>query len=181
MRSVGVFLSTSSDTPLCYQQATIELGRVIAKLGVTIVYGGAKVGLMGQLADAVLQAGGRVIGVMCRELRGEITYNDLSELYVVDTMQARKQKIAALSDAFIAFPGGLGTLEELFEVWSAIKIGLYAKPLTLFNVDGFFDSLLTFLDHAKQCKMIRADQLTLMHVSHSIEAVTCFLEDSHAT
>lgn len=122
------------------------LGRAIAEVGDTVVYGGGRVGLMGVVADAALAAGATVIGVIPQALMDrEVGHPGLSELHVVQTMHQRKQLMAERSDAFIALPGGIGTLEELFEVWSWQQLGYHDKPVALLNVDGYFDALLEFM------------------------------------
>ena len=132
-----------------YAAAADGLGRSLAARDVTLVYGGASVGLMGVVADAALAAGGSVIGVLPRALSDlEIGHPGLTELRVVETMHERKTMMADTSDAFIALPGGLGTLEETFEVWTWSQLGVHAKPVGFLNVNGYFDRLLAFLDHA---------------------------------
>jgi uncharacterized protein (TIGR00730 family) len=132
-----------------YADAARSLGRLLAERRIGLVYGGASVGLMGTVADAVLAAGGEVIGVIPRALVDrEIAHGGLTELRVVPSMHERKAVMAELSDAFVALPGGLGTLEELFEVWTWAQLGLHRKPVALLNVADFFESLTAFLDHA---------------------------------
>ena len=124
-----------------------------------VVYGGASVGLMGVVADTVLAEGGEVIGVIPGSLvEREIAHRRLTELRVVETMHARKAEMAALADAFVALPGGLGTLEELFEVWTWAQLGLHAKPCALLNTSGYFDPLIEFLDHAVHEGFVRERQ-----------------------
>ena len=122
---------------------------MLARAGLGVVYGGARVGLMGALADAALAAGGEVIGVIPRGLAArEIAHDGLSRLYVVETMHERKARMAQQSDAFVALPGGFGTLEELFEAVTWTQLGIHAKPCLMMNTLGYFDALLQFLDHA---------------------------------
>lgn len=123
------------------------------------MYGGASVGIMGVLADATLAAGGRVVGVIPRALVDrEIAHTGLTELHVVDTMHERKARMAELSDAFVALPGGLGTLEELFEIWTWGMLGLHDKPYGLLDVDGYYEPLIRFLDHARDEGFVRPAQ-----------------------
>ena len=130
-----------------------------------IVYGGASVGLMGALADAALEQGGTVIGVMPRALvAGEIAHRGLTDLRVVDTMHERKAMMAQLADGFIALPGGLGTLEELFEVWTWGMLGFHAKPYGVLNVDGYYEPLIQFLDHACANGFVRPQQRAMLTV-----------------
>jgi uncharacterized protein (TIGR00730 family) len=153
---VCVYCGSSNGFSPRFAEAARALGRVLAGDGITLVYGGAAVGLMGLVADAALAAGGEVIGIIPQSLKdAEIGHTGLSRLEVVDGMHARKARMAELSDAFIALPGGLGTLEELFEVWTWGQLGYHAKPLGLLEVNGFYDPLLNFLDHLVQERFVR--------------------------
>lgn len=146
--------SNSGDSPV-FRQAAQRLGETFAREQIGLVYGGAKVGLMGVLADAALNAGGEVIGVLPASLkRKEIQHDGLTKLHIVGSMHERKALMAELSGGFIALPGGIGTLEELFEVWSWNQLGLYRKPCALLNVDGFFDPLIEFLDRICQRQFV---------------------------
>lgn len=148
MKTVCVFCGSNFGRDGVYEAAAAQVGRELAERGLRIVYGGASVGLMGALADAALAAGGEVVGVIPGALVArEIAHSALSELHHVGSMHERKQRMADLSDAFIALPGGAGTLEELFEIWTWAQLGHHAKPVGLLNVAGFFDSLIAFLDH----------------------------------
>jgi uncharacterized protein (TIGR00730 family) len=130
-----------------YADAARAVGRRIGERGWRLVYGGGRVGLMGEVADAALAAGGRVVGVIPETLmRREVGHAGLTELHVVATMHQRKQLMAERADAFVALPGGIGTLEELFEVWTWAQLGYHDRPVGLLNVDGYFDGLLQFLD-----------------------------------
>ncbi len=131
-----------------YAQAARDLGQAIASLGHGLVYGGGNVGLMGIVADAVLSAGGPVLGVIPEALvQREVGHQGLSEQFVVPDMHVRKRMMAERADAFIALPGGIGTLEELYEVWTWRQLGYHDKPIGLLNVAGFYDGLLQFMDH----------------------------------
>ncbi len=148
MKSICVFCGSSHGALEAYSDAAKETGRVIAENGYTLVYGGAKVGLMGTVADAALEAGGQVIGVLPRSLlEKEIGHEGLNELHLVDSMHERKALMADLSDAFIALPGGVGTLEEIFEVWTWGQLGYHKKPCGFLNIEGYYDHLIAFLDH----------------------------------
>ncbi len=148
MKSICVFCGSSYGALEAYADIARETGRAIAEQGYTLVYGGAKVGLMGTVADAALAAGGKVIGVLPRSLQDkEIGHEGLSELHLVDSMHERKAMMADLSDAFIALPGGVGTLEEIFEVWTWGQLGYHKKPCGFLNAEGYFDHLIAFLDH----------------------------------
>lgn len=142
-----VYLGSRSGNHPEFRQAAIALGSAIAKRGHTLIYGGARVGLMGELANAVLEAGGEAIGVMPDHLvEREQAHFGLSELIRVRDMHERKATMAANADAFMALPGGIGTLEELFEIWTWGYLGLHEKPLGVLNVQDFYSPLLTFLD-----------------------------------
>ena len=149
MKSVCVFLGSNLGTSPAYADAAQALGRVLAARHIALVYGGAKNGLMGILAQSIVDAGGHVVGVLPTFLKAkELAFEGLSAMYEVDTMHERKAKMAALSDGFIAMPGGLGTLEEFFEAATLGQLGLHAKPVGLYNTLGFFDKMLEFLDHS---------------------------------
>jgi uncharacterized protein (TIGR00730 family) len=137
----------SSDGGDIYLEAARAVGRTLAERGIGVVYGGAKVGTMGAVADAALAAGGEVIGVIPESLvNREVAHDGLTEQHIVDGLHARKALMAELSDGFITLPGGVGTMEELFEVWTWAQLGLHAKPVGLLDVNGFYDHLLRFTD-----------------------------------
>lgn len=149
MESVAVYCGSNPGARPIYREAAAHLGRVIASQGRTLVYGGAKVGLMGALAQAALAQGGRVIGVLPRSLEErELAQQGLSEMHLVDTMHERKATMAELSGGFIALPGGLGTLEEMFEAFTWQQLKIHAKPCGLLNVGGYYSPLRLLLDHA---------------------------------
>jgi hypothetical protein len=148
MRSVCVFCGSSPGGNPAYLAAAQAIGREIAGRGLKLVYGGAKVGLMGAVADAALAAGGEVVGVLPKALMiKEIGHTGLSQLEVVDSMHERKARMAELSDGFVALPGGAGTLEEIFEIWTWGQLGFHGKPAGFLNVAGYYDKLAGFLDH----------------------------------
>jgi uncharacterized protein (TIGR00730 family) len=148
---VCVFCGSKTGWRPIYAERTRQLGQMLAARRLAVVYGGGHIGLMGVLADAVLQAGGEVIGVIPQSLVDrELAHQGLSELRVVTTMHERKALMADLADAFIALPGGYGTADEFFEILTWAQLGLHAKPIALFNVAGFFDPLRSWLDHALQ-------------------------------
>lgn len=149
--SIAVFCGSAFGTDEIFNQAAQSLGRTIAEQGKTLVYGGGKSGLMGVVADSALQAGGRVIGVIPEVLvNKELAHSGLTELYVVKDMHERKTKMSELADAFIAMPGGVGTLEEIFEQWTWAQLGIHLKPCAFLNVDGFYDDLIKFIDLTTQ-------------------------------
>ena len=130
-----------------YEEAITALGAEIARRGMSLVFGGGHVGLMGVVADAVLSGGGEVVGVIPGALmQRELGHGRVTRLEVVDSMHARKARMAELSDGFLALPGGIGTMEELFEIWTWTQIGVHGKPCGILNVDGYYDGLLSFLD-----------------------------------
>jgi uncharacterized protein (TIGR00730 family) len=149
MERICVYAGSSPGQRLEYRSATSALGRELAARGHGVVYGGGRVGLMGCLADAVLEGGGQVTGVIPRSLaRDGVAHSGLSELLLVDSMHDRKRKMAELASGFIALPGGFGTLEELFEALTWTQLGIHEKPCALLNVCGYFDRMLAFLEHA---------------------------------
>ncbi|MDH7479320.1 MAG: TIGR00730 family Rossman fold protein [Syntrophomonadaceae bacterium] len=149
LRRVCVFCGSSPRASLRYQESARELGALLAQENLALVYGGAQIGLMGVLADSVLHHGGEAIGVIPKALVDrEIAHRGLTQLYIVDSMHQRKALMADLADAFIALPGGLGTLEEFCEVLTWSQLGLHRKPCGMLNVNDYFRYLLAFLDHA---------------------------------
>lgn len=172
LRSICVFCGASPGAQPIYRQAAERLGRHLAEQGLRLVYGGGAVGLMGVVADAALAAGGEVVGIIPQSLeRAEIGHQSLSRLEVVDGMHARKARMAELSDAFIALPGGLGTLEELFEVWTWGQLGYHGKPLGLLDVNGFYAKLGDFLDHLVAERFVRAEHRAMLQLGESPAAL----------
>lgn len=162
----GVFIGANSGVKQSVTEAVQVLAHELVARNIDLVYGGASVGLMGTLADAVLQLNGHVIGVIPAVLaEKEISHPHLSELHHVDTMQNRKKLLAELSDFFIVMPGGLGTLEEFFEIWNAAKIGLHQKPIGLLNIDGYFDHLIQFIHQAIEAGFAKSSHLELLTIS----------------
>lgn len=148
MKTVCVFLGSNPGMSPGYAAAAVSLGKLLAGRGISLVYGGAKNGLMGVLARTVAEAGGRVIGVLPDFLKAkELAFEQLSEMHEVSSMHERKARMADLSDGFIAMPGGLGTLEEFFEVATWGQLGLHDKPAGFYNALGYYDKLTGFLDH----------------------------------
>lgn len=148
MKRLCVFCGSNHGASSRYQEITIELGQLLAHARIALVYGGGSVGLMGVLADSVLAAGGEVIGVIPRALWDrEVGHAALTELHIVGSMHERKALMADLSDGFLALPGGIGTMDELFEIWTWRQLGIHAKPLGLLSVDGFYRPLIELVDH----------------------------------
>ncbi len=161
--SVCVYCGARTGTLPAFTLAARALGQAVAQRGWQLVYGGGRGGLMGVMADAALAAGGRVVGVIPQSLmERELGHPGLAELHVVQTMHERKQLMAQRSDAFVALPGGIGTLEELFETWTWRQLGYHDKPLGLLNVEGYYDPLLAFVEHATTAGFLAADQLALL-------------------
>jgi uncharacterized protein (TIGR00730 family) len=164
---VCVFLSSSSGRPSDVAAIT-ALAHELAARGLTLIYGGAHRGLMGTLADAVLAAGGRAIGVIPQALVDrEIAHTGLTELHVVDTMHQRKAMMFALADAFVVAPGGFGTLEEAFEQLTGIQLGYHSKPVVFLDVDGFWPPLAAFLDQAVGAGVLRPETRALFRIASS--------------
>ena len=148
-----------------YSDAARAVGREIGRRGWQLVYGGGRAGLMGVVADAALDAGASVVGVIPHSLMDrELGHVGLTELHVVDTMHQRKTLMAERSDAFLALPGGIGTFEELFEVWTWRQLGYHDKPIGLLNVDGYYDTLLSFLQHSLGQGFMASAQSELLQV-----------------
>ncbi len=156
MKSVCVFCGSNPGNDPVYADGARAMGAEIARRGMVLVYGGGAVGLMGIVADAALAAGGEVHGVIPRALREkEVGHHHLTRLEIVETMHIRKARMAELSEGFIAMPGGIGTFEELFEIWTWAQLGIHDKPLAFLNVAGFYDPLATFLDNTVEAGFLK--------------------------
>ena len=163
--SVCVYCGSRHGSRPSYTAAAQALGRAIGERGWQLVYGGGKVGLMGEVADATLAAGGRVVGVIPTSLKErEVGHGGLHELHVVPTMHLRKQMMAERAQVFIALPGGIGTLEELYEVWTWRQLGYHDQPIGLLNVDGYYDDLLRFMAHTVEQGFLSAAQHGVLQV-----------------
>ena len=170
MKAVCVFCGSHVGRNPAYQQAATTVGTALAKAGLKLVYGGGKIGLMGAVADAAIAAGGHVIGVMPEALaQREIAHAELSELHVVETMHQRKTMMADLADAFIALPGGAGTLEEFFEQWTWAQLGIHGKPCGLLNVDDYFGPLIAMMQRIVTEGFIAERYYEMLVVETSIE------------
>ncbi len=168
MKRICVFCGSSPGARQDYVRAAQALGRTLAERGITLVYGGASVGLMGQMAKACLDAGGDVVGVIPQRLvEMEVAYEQLSQLHVVGSMHERKAKMAELSDGFIALPGGLGTIEEFFEILTWSQLGMHRKPCGLLNTCQYFDELLGFLDHTVEEQFVETAHRDMIQVDES--------------
>lgn len=161
VRRIAVFCGASAGGRPDYTTAAVELGEVLAARGITVVYGGGRAGLMGTVADAALSKGGQVIGVITRLLQNrELAHTGCTELHVVETMHERKMMMANLADAFIALPGGLGTLDELFEILAWAQLGIHQKPVGLLNTCAYYDKLWAFMDHVESENFLRLNHRT---------------------
>jgi hypothetical protein len=158
IKSICVFCGSSAGSREEYSAKARALGLLFVEKGITLVYGGSNVGLMHVIADTMMQAGGKVIGVMPHTLiEREVAHKAITEFHVVETMAERKAVMDKLSDAFIAMPGGIGTLDELFEAMSWNQLELITKPVALFNVLGYYDQLLAFLDHSVDQRFVKPE------------------------
>lgn len=165
LRSLCVYCGSSRGAKPEYMETARAFGQQLAERGITLVYGGGNVGLMGAVADGALDAGGRVIGVIPHALiEMEVAHSALTELYAVDDMHARKAKMAELSDAFVALPGGIGTLEEIFEVLTWNQLHLHTKACALLNIAGYYDSMCAFLRNMVTERFLRQENLDTLLV-----------------
>ncbi|TDV12128.1 TIGR00730 family Rossman fold protein [Paraburkholderia caballeronis] len=165
MKAVCVYCGSSMGASPVYAEAAKAFGRALVAANLGLVYGGGKVGLMGVIADEVMAAGGRAIGVIPELLVDkEVGHNGLSELHVVPDMHHRKKMMADLSDAFVALPGGAGTLEELFEVYTWAQLGYHHKPVAVLNIDGFYDPLISLLTHTVSEGFMRQTYFDLLQI-----------------
>ena len=178
IKTLCVFCGSSIGRQSLYSEQAVKLAEYLLVEKITLVYGGANVGLMGVLADTMLAGGGRVIGVMPKSLvEREVAHTDLTEMHIVEGMQERKALMASLSDAFIALPGAYGTLDELFEVLTWNQLGIIRKPLGLLNLDGFFNPLLQMLDHAVEEKFLRPEHRNMLLVGDDFKKLIYNLEN----
>ena len=160
LKSLCVYCGSSPGLGGAYQQTAAAFGQLLATEGVTLVYGGGNVGLMGTVADAALRAGGKVIGVIPDHLAvQEVAHLGLTTLHRVDSMHERKLKMAELADGFVALPGGIGTIEEIFEVFTWTQLGLHSKPCAFLDVENYYAQLFQFLDHMAEQRFIRPEHL----------------------
>jgi uncharacterized protein (TIGR00730 family) len=165
IRRISVFCGSGSGSDPAYTNAAKKLGALLVKKDIGLVYGGGKIGLMGVIAGIVLKYGGRVTGVIPQALaEKEVAYTELSDLRIVTSMHERKALIADISDAFIAMPGGFGTLDEIFEALTWAQLGIHHKPCGILNVSGYFDHLLKFIDHAIAQEFVHMKNKSLLLV-----------------
>lgn len=170
MKRICVFCGSSPGARPEYVEAARRLGHTLASKGIGLVYGGAKVGTMGQIASAALEAGGEVIGVISEQLvEKEVAFTGLADLQVVSSMHERKARMVELSDGFIALPGGLGTFEEFFEALTWAQLGIHHKPCGLLNVCGYYDKLIAFLDHVIEQQFVKSEYRAMVLVDEDPE------------
>jgi len=169
MKRICVNCGSSSGTAKEYSETAAFLGNYLAINQIELVYGGASVGLMGAVANAVLQAGGKVTGVITQALAQKVKHDNLTEIIVVDTMHERKMKMFELSDAFIALPGGIGTLEEIFELLTWAQLEIHNKPVGLLNVAGYFNKLLEFLNYTVDQRFVKEEHRNMLIVDDTPE------------
>lgn len=172
IKSICVYCGSSSGRQPLYADAAVSLAESLVKRNIRLVYGGAGIGIMGWLADQVLQRGGEVIGVIPEALaHKEIAHANLTELHVTRSMHERKMRMAELADGFIALPGGIGTLEELFEIWTWAQLGFHQKPCGLLNVGNYYDALIQFLDHMQAEQFVKAHHHDMLMVETDADSL----------
>jgi len=172
MKTLCIYCGSSPGGRPEYAAAALAAGQALVRRGIGLVYGGGNVGMMGQVADAVIEAGGEVIGVIPHHLADkELAHERATQMIRVDSMHERKQRMADLSDGFIALPGGIGTLEELFETLTWLQLGLHRKPIGLLNVEGLFDKMLAFLDHMVAERFLKPEHRALLLVAEDMEVL----------
>jgi uncharacterized protein (TIGR00730 family) len=165
INSICIYCGSSPGRLEAYSSAACALAKALVSRNIRLVYGGAGIGIMGMVADHVLKLGGQAIGVIPKALaHKEVAHKNLTELHVTQSMHERKMLMAELSDGFIALPGGIGTLEELFEIWTWAQLGFHNKPCGLLNVEGYYDSLIAFLDHVLAEQFVKKDHHALLIV-----------------
>ncbi|HMS70303.1 MAG TPA: TIGR00730 family Rossman fold protein [Saprospiraceae bacterium] len=170
MQNIVVFCGSSAGNDPLFENQAKQLGLTLALNGIGLVYGGAKVGLMGAVANGALEGGGKVIGVLPNFLRSkEIAHQGLTQLITVESMHERKLKMSELCDGVIALPGGFGTLEEFFEMLTWAQLGLHKKPMGILNTSGYFDHLIIFLDHMTSSGLLRSENRAMILISEDID------------
>ena len=177
IRRLAVFCGSNPGARPEYMAGARAFGRLLAQRGIGVVYGGSSVGLMSAIAEAVLDELGDIIGVIPKMLvEREVAHKTLSDLRIVDSMHERKALMAELSDGFVALPGGIGTLEEFFEIWTWAQLGVHEKPCALLNIAGYFDPLLAFLDRAVEEKFVREVHRSMVIVESDPRALLAKFE-----
>ncbi len=181
MKNICVYCGSCPGKRPEYIEAACNLAEQLVKNDIGLVYGGASIGVMGAVADAVLNAGGRVTGIIPEALaEKEVLHTGVTELKIVDSMHERKALMAELSDGFIALPGGLGTLEELFEILTWAQLGLHQKPCVLLNINGYYDGLAAFIDHAIEEQFVKEKHRDLLIIANRPDQAIKRMELYHA-
>lgn len=170
LKSIAVFCGSHEGNKPIYGQVAQCLGRCLADNSITLIYGGAKVGLMGRVADGALDADGAVVGIIPEHLvQKEISHEGITELKIVSTLHQRKQAMADLADAFILLPGGVGSLEEFFEIWTWAQLGLHMKPMGILNIDGFYDELLAMCEKLVEHEFVKKIHHDIIQIAEKPE------------
>jgi uncharacterized protein (TIGR00730 family) len=181
LKRIAVYCGSAAGSTPAFADAARETALAMVRDDVDLVYGGGRLGLMGIVADTVLGAGGKVFGVIPTALVDlEVAHTGVTELFTVDNMHERKAKMTDLADAFLALPGGVGTLDELFEAWSWNALGYHKKPFCLLNVDGFWDGMIAFIDHATASGFMSAQRRQQLLVASSADEALQLLDDAAA-
>lgn len=172
INSICIYCGSSPGRLDAYATAALSLAESLVSRNIRLVYGGASIGIMGMVADQVLKLGGEAVGVIPKALaHKEVAHHQLTELHVTQSMHERKMLMAELSDGFIALPGGIGTLEELFEIWTWAQLGFHHKPCGLLNVEGYYDALIQFLDHVMAEQFVKAHHHAMLMVESNPDAL----------
>jgi len=181
LKSVAVYCGSAPGSSKVFAEATRATAQAMVGRGVDLVYGGGRLGLMGLVADTVLELGGRVYGVIPQALVDiEVAHPNLTELHTVSNMHERKAKMTDLADAFLCLPGGIGTLDEMFEAWSWNALGYHKKPFCLLNVEGYWDGLIEFIDHATESGFMSQQRRSQLLVAQSPEQALDLLDEAAA-
>ena len=181
VKRLAVYCGSAAGSRGEFADAARATAAAMTARGVDLVYGGGRLGLMGLIADSVLAQGGRVYGVITKALVNlEIAHNELTELHTVETMHERKAKMTDLADAFLALPGGVGTLDELFEAWSWKALGYHKKPLCLLNVEGYWDGMIEFIDHATKSGFLSEQRRQQLLVAATPDKALEYLDEAAA-
>ncbi len=182
LNSICVYCGSSFGSDLAYREGAIALGEALGRSNRRLVYGGASIGIMGALADAAISAGGEVLGVMPRSLvEKEVQHDGLSSLVIVDSMHERKAHMVEAADGFVVLPGGFGTLDELFETLTWAQLGYHQKPIGIFNINGYFDGLLAFLQNSVEKQLVKQPHLNMLIVADTLPTLLDQMEQYEPT
>lgn len=182
LNSVCVYCGSSEGTNPVWKSTAFEFGSLLAEKGITLVYGGGSVGLMGAVADGALSKNGKVIGVIPEALKSlELDHKSISDLHVVNDMHERKMAMANLSDAFVALPGGIGTLEELFEAFTWKQLSFHQKPCSVLNIDGYYDHMISFLQHSVTSGFLKQSHLDDLIIATEMQKLLQTLQSAEHT